>query len=212
MYCKDVIGMQRRMILASGSPRRIELMKWICKEYDVITADVDETPLPQELPQELVRRLSFSKARKVFRQTQGPRVVIGADTVVALGSEILGKPVDADHAREMLQKLSGSHHKIYTGVAILWDDPCAQEQMGCVRFVEDPGVEFYPLSKEEIDQYVQTGEPFGKAGAYAIQMQGGLFVRRIEGDYNGIVGFPVSRIYHILRDKGLIDGFPMEQL
>lgn len=204
--------MERKMILASGSPRRIELMKWITNAYDVVMADIDESPVIGEKPDELVYRLAFLKAKKVFEETmdKGPRIVIGADTVVALEDQILGKPVNADHARQMLRNLSGSHHCVYTGVAILWDDFSGKVGMNQERFVEASQVEFYQISDEEIDRYISTGEPFGKAGAYAIQMQGGLFVKAITGDYSNIVGFPVSRIYHTMRGRGLIDGFPVK--
>lgn len=202
------------MILASGSPRRIELMKWLSEEYDVITADIDETPLAGETPSQLVYRLAFLKAKKVFEETveKGPRIVLGADTVVALGEKILGKPADAADARRMLRALSGSRHSVYTGVAILWDQPSVPEMMEQERFLEESRVSFYPVSDEEIERYIASGEPFGKAGAYAIQLQGGLFVDTIEGNYSNIVGFPVSRIYHIMHGKGLIDGFPGRQL
>ena len=217
MYCngrKSEKDMERKLILASGSPRRIELMKRLADAYDVITADIDESPVCGEKPDELVYRLSFLKARKVFEETAdcGPRIVIGADTVVALGDQVLGKPADASDARRMLRALSGSCHHVYTGVAILWDDPGAEESIGRERLVEASEVEFYPVTEEEIDRYIASGEPFGKAGAYAIQLMGGLFVRSIRGDYSNIVGFPVSRIYHTMRHRGLIGDFPVEEL
>ena len=195
------------MILASGSPRRQELIKKICDAYDVITADIDESSVPGEKPGELVYRLSYLKAKKVFEETapKGARIVIGADTVVALEDQILGKPAEREDACRMLRTLSGSHHQVYTGVAILWDEGGEMRQ---ARFTEVSQVEFYPLSEEEIAAYVASGEPDDKAGAYAIQMQGGLFVKSISGDYSNIVGFPISRIYHTMKDAGLLGGFP----
>ena len=202
MYCngrKSEKDMERKLILASGSPRRIELMKRLADAYDVITADIDESPVCGEKPDELVYRLSFLKARKVFEETAdcGPRIVIGADTVVALGDQVLGKPADASDARRMLRALSGSCHHVYTGVAILWDDPGAEESIGRERLVEASEVEFYPVTEEEIDRYIASGEPFGKAGAYGIQGPAALFVEGIVGDYNNIFGLPAA---HVMRE------------
>ncbi len=189
--------MQRSIILASGSPRRKELLKEICKDFVVITSLFEETIFPGELPETLVKRLSMGKAEDVWDCTKGDRIVIGADTVVALDGEIMGKPFDATDARRMLKKLSGKIHQVYTGVAVLWDG-------GKDSFVNMSQVEFYPLSEEEIDAYIDSGEPFGKAGAYAIQLKGKLFVKSISGDYSNIVGFPVAEVYHRMSRLGLL--------
>ena len=201
--------MNRPMILASGSPRRQELIKKICDEYTVITADIDESSVPGEKPGELVYRLSYLKAKKVFEETShlGARIVIGADTVVALEDQILGKPADRADASRMLHELSGSHHQVYTGVAILWDEG---GEMRSARFTETTQVDFWELTEEEIEQYIDSHEPDDKAGAYAIQMQGGLFVKGISGDYSNVLGFPISRIYHTMKDAGLLGGFPVK--
>jgi septum formation protein len=188
---------QRSIILASGSPRRKELLKEICKDFVVITSLFEETIFPGELPETLVKRLSMGKAEDVWDCTKGDRIVIGADTVVALDGEIMGKPFDATDARRMLKKLSGKIHQVYTGVAVLWDG-------GKDSFVNMSQVEFYPLSEEEIDAYIDSGEPFGKAGAYAIQLKGKLFVKSISGDYSNIVGFPVAEVYHRMSRLGLL--------
>ncbi len=189
--------MQRSIILASGSPRRKELLKEICKDFVVITSLFEETIFPGELPETLVKRLSMGKAEDVWDCTKGDRIVIGADTVVALDGEVMGKPFDATDARRMLKKLSGKIHQVYTGVAVLWDG-------GKDSFVNMSQVEFYPLSEEEIDAYIDSGEPFGKAGAYAIQLKGKLFVKSISGDYSNIVGFPVAEVYHRMSRLGLL--------
>lgn len=163
----------------------------------VITSLFEETIFPGELPETLVKRLSMGKAEDVWSCTKGDRIVIGADTVVALDGEIMGKPFDATDARRMLKKLSGKIHQVYTGVTILWDG-------GKDSFVNMSQVEFYPLSEEEIDAYIDSGEPFGKAGAYAIQLKGKLFVKSISGDYSNIVGFPVAEVYHRMSRLGLL--------
>lgn len=189
--------MQRSIILASGSPRRRELLKEICRDFVVITSEFDEMIFPGESPEALVKRLSMGKAEDVWNCTKGDRVVIGADTVVALDGEIMGKPSDAGDARRMLKKLSGNTHQVYTGVAVLWDG-------GRDSFVSISQVEFYPLSDGEIDSYIASEEPFGKAGAYAIQLGGKLFVRSITGDYSNIVGFPVAEAYRRMSRLGLL--------
>lgn len=163
----------------------------------VITSLFEETIFPGELPETLVKRLSMGKAEDVWDCTKGDRIVIGADTVVALDGEVMGKPFDATDARRMLKKLSGKIHQVYTGVAVLWDG-------GKDSFVNMSQVEFYPLSEEEIDAYIDSGEPFGKAGAYAIQLKGKLFVKSISGDYSNIVGFPVAEVYHRMSRLGLL--------
>ncbi len=193
--------MERPVILASGSPRRKELLKDICPEFTVITAGIDERTFPGESPEELVRRLSLEKAEEVWNRTAAEgsngRIVIGADTVVALEGEIMGKPAGEEDARRMLSKLSGRQHQVFTGVAILWEG--GKESFSCASQVE-----FYPLTGEEIDDYIASGEPFGKAGAYAIQFRGKLFVKGISGDYSNIVGFPAAQVYRRLIRNGLL--------
>lgn len=203
--------MNRSMILASGSPRRQELIKMICSAYDVITADIDESAIPGEKPTELVYRLAYLKAKKVFEQTaeRKNRIVIGADTIVALGDEILGKPVDRADASRMLHTLSGSHHEVTTGVAILWDEDGEMKER---RFTETTQIFFREITDEEIERYIASGETDDKAGAYAIQMQGGLFVTGISGDYSNVVGFPITKIYLTMREAGLLDAFPVREL
>ena len=191
--------MEHRIILASGSPRRKELLGEICPAFTVITADIDERPFPGESPEALVGRLSQSKAEEVWRQTEdlGERVVIGADTVVALEGEIMGKPAGPEDARRMLRRLSGRVHQVFTGTAVLWEG-------GRDCFTTASQVEFYPLTDGEIEGYIASGEPFGKAGAYAIQLGGKLFVREIHGDYSNIVGLPVARLCRRMTAHGLL--------
>lgn len=173
------------VILASGSPRRKELIKLLYDEYEVRVSDADETVGEGLSPAEVVTELAFRKAMAV--PCEPSDILISADTVVAFGDVILGKPSDRENAAEMLRMLSGRKHGVYTGVCI--------RHGGNVRsFYEKTDVEFYELSEEEILAYVATGECDDKAGAYGIQGKGGLLVRGISGDYNNVVGFPVARI------------------
>ena len=172
------------MILASASPRRKHLMEVMGLEFAVVPAQVDEAPRVNEGPQSLVRRLAVTKAVTVGENNPAS-LVIGADTVVALGRVILGKPRDENHARSMLQMLSGNRHEIYTGVSV-WQ---GNRGRGLVA-VDVAHVTFRSLSISEIDAYVKTGEPMDKAGSYAIQGGAGLFVESYEGDLETVIGLP----------------------
>lgn len=172
------------MILASASPRRRHLMESMSLQFLVVPAAVDESPRRGERPDALVRRLAVTKAVSVG-QRYPDELIIGADTVVALGREILGKPRDADHARSMLQRLSGKRHEIYTGVAV-WQDGKGRGRAS----VDVARVTFRMLSTEEIDSYIATGESMDKAGAYAIQGGAGAFVESYEGDLETVIGLP----------------------
>ena len=177
------------IILASKSPRRQELIKLITNDYRVETADVDET-LPQGItPAEAVMYLSGIKASAIHAESD---TVIGADTVVAVDGTILGKPKSTDHAREMLTLLSGRWHSVFTGVTMIKNN--RKES-----FFGETRVKFFPLTEEDINEYVATGEPMDKAGAYGIQGYGSLLVERIDGDYFNVVGLPVSRLNRELR-------------
>ena len=185
-----------RMILASGSPRRRELLTQAGYEYEVITSDVSEdTDVMQ--PKDMVMQLASRKAFDVFEKEKGTGklIVIGADTVVSLNNRILGKPYDFDDAYNTLNSLSGQTHHVYTGVAIIYFDG---KEVHSNIFYERTEVEFYLMTHEEIVWYLSTGEPFDKAGSYGIQGKGGIFVKGIKGDYNNVVGLPLSRIYHEL--------------
>lgn len=172
------------IILASQSPRRKELLKLCGFDFEIKPADADET-LPDGItPREAVCQLSKIKARAV---NDNENIIIGADTVVALGNEILGKPLDEEDAFLMLKKLSGKIHSVFTGVTLIKKD---KE----ITFAEETKVEFYPLTDEEIKDYIKTKEPMDKAGAYGIQGFGGLLVKSISGDYNNVVGLPVAKL------------------
>ncbi len=182
-----------KLVLASGSPRRAELLRAAGIDFTVEVADVDETPHEGEAPAAYVARLALAKAA-VIAQRRGPgHRVLGADTTVVIQNQIIAKPVDAEDARRMLQQLSGQWHEVLTGIALVEDDEERTE-------VETTRVEFAPLTPAEIDWYVATGEPMDKAGAYGIQGYASRFIERIEGSYANVVGLPVHRVYRLLRE------------
>lgn len=188
-----------KLILASASPRRAEILRNAGFDFDVVPAHPDESLRPDEAATDYVRRLAEEKARTVARQLAKDAVgefsfIIGADTVVVIGNEILGKPSSPANAREMLSRLSGKTHEVYTGLSVLVGNGIAHTA------VEKTRVTFQPLSEEEIEDYIATGEPFDKAGAYAIQGRGGKFISRIEGCYFNVMGLPLARLYAVLRD------------
>lgn len=184
-----------KIILASASPRRKELLEQLGLEFEIRVSDVEEI-VTENIPSKVVEELSAMKAEAVFRQTAGDVLVIGADTVVALDDKILGKPVDEKDAKDMLNSLQAREHFVYTGVTL-----CTRkgEQEQKESFSEGTQVTFYPMTEEEIDWYVNTKEPMDKAGAYGIQGIGGRFVERINGDYNNVVGLPIAGLYQELK-------------
>lgn len=190
------------IILASNSPRRRELLAQIGLAFTVAPADVDESVLPGESPVSCVERLAQDKARAAAKRA-GKGIVIAADTIVAAGGAILGKPADAEDARRMLTELSGREHEVVTGLAVM---DAASEQ--CVTRTSITKVWFRDLSDREIASYVATGEPLDKAGAYGIQGRGALLVERIEGCYSNVVGLPLSLLGEMLREFGV---YPVQE-
>ena len=186
-----------KLILASASPRRAELLRDAGMPFIVISSAVDETPFPGEPPQDHVLRLANAKAELVAARAIGPAIVIAADTIVLLEGHILGKPRSSDDARHMLEKLSGRTHSVLTGVALI-RLPDAESR----TFVETTQVHFARLSSEEISRYLATGEPHDKAGAYAIQGRAGRYILRIEGCFFNVVGLPLARLQHALTELG----------
>lgn len=180
-----------KIILASGSPRRRELMQMVGYQFDVVVADIDETiDCNNDLVKE-IEKLSFRKANAVFVE-HSDNIVIGSDTIVKIDNEVLGKPKSIMDAKLMLHKLSNRTHQVVTAVTILSKDK--QETFSCIT-----DVTFYELSDEEIDEYVNSVEPLDKAGAYAIQGRGSEFVKSINGDYYTVVGLPIAEVYHRLK-------------
>jgi septum formation protein len=189
-----------RLVLASASPRRAELLRAAGIDFEVIAAAVDETMDPEEWPEGYVRRLAMTKAEAVSAQA-GERPILAADTVVIVEGQILGKPVDADDARRMLRLLAGRQHIVLTAVCLL--SPASETARRQVS-VERTTVKFAPLSDEEIDWYVANGEPLDKAGAYAVQGLASRFVTCIEGSYSNVVGLPVALVYGLCTRAGLL--------
>ena len=187
-----------KLILASASPRRRELLSQVGMAFTVLPADIDERRRAAEAPRDYVVRLSQSKAEHVARQ-HPDAWVLGADTIVVIGDCILGKPEDAADAAAMLSSLSGRAHEVVTGVALTRHDQgyMASEVVGT-------RVYFHTLSEADIAAYLATPEPFDKAGAYAIQGLGGAFVERYEGCYTNVVGLPVQRAAAMLRRAGVL--------
>ncbi|MDX2044935.1 MAG: Maf family protein [Acidobacteriota bacterium] len=181
------------LVLASGSPRRSELLRAAGIEFTVRVADVDEKVLPNELPRDYVVRLSREKAQAVAADGE---IVLGADTTVVVLNEIIGKPVDAKDAERMLRLLSGKWHEVLTGVSLVKDGKTTSD-------VAVTRVKFAKLSDEEIGWYVANGEPMDKAGAYGIQGHASRFVERIEGSYSNVVGLPVQMVYRMIAEFGL---------
>ncbi|MDD6727743.1 MAG: Maf family protein [Eubacteriales bacterium] len=178
------------LVLASKSPRRRELLSLITPDFEIKTADADET-LPEGIsPDKAVEYLSKIKAEP-FKNDDD--IVIGADTVVAVDGKILGKPADRADAFSMLKALSGREHSVFTGVTVIKGSKAE-------TFSVETKVKFYPLTDEEIESYLDTGEPFDKAGGYGIQGKGALLVESICGDYFNVVGLPVSRLSRALKE------------
>lgn len=185
-----------RLYLASQSPRRAELLKQIGVAYELLAVDVDETPLENELPEAYVKRVAAAKSREGWQQLKRgqlkPLPVLGADTAVIYQGQILGKPRDRDHGLAMLSLLSGKTHQVMTALSYSYKG----KEWGALNVTE---VKFRAIPTAEIDQYWDTGEPIGKAGAYAIQGLGAVFVENIKGSYSAVVGLPLLETSQLLR-------------
>jgi septum formation protein len=188
----------QRLVLASASPRRAELLRSVGLDFDVVPADIDESVRPGESPATYVARLSAEKARVVAGQL-GPNVlVVAADTTVDVDGQILEKPLDEVDARRMLGLLSGRTHFVHTGVTVV--SPGYGDAVPCVEtIVVETAVEFVELTPATLEWYIATAEPFDKAGAYAIQGAGGALVRRVDGSVTNVIGLPLAETLELLR-------------
>jgi septum formation protein len=184
------------IVLASRSPRRVELLQRLVVDFAVVPADIDETPHPHEDPVAYVRRLALQKARAVYLASEATSVVVGADTTVDLNGDILGQPIDDDDARRMLQLLSGTTHRVHTGVAVVSN---RGEQVNVVS----SDVTFMPISPQMLAWYIGTGESAGKAGSYAIQGHGSALVAMASGSMSNIVGLPLAETAVLLASTGV---------
>jgi len=182
--------LREKLVLASGSPRRAEILDRAGWAHEIIVAGIDETVLPNEEPAAYVQRLARSKAEAVASRLE-EGLVLGADTTVVVANQILGQPVDETDARRMLRLLNAKWHEVLTGVAVVrvGGETRVGYQTTRVRFAE--------MTDKEIDWYIKTGEPFGKAGAYGIQGKAALFIEEIEGDFFNIMGLPIRLVYEL---------------
>lgn len=188
----------KKIILASASPRRKELLEQIGLSFQIEPARGEEH-ITSVIPREVVEELSYQKAMEVAQlHKEEDTLILGADTIVVYDNQIMGKPADEEEAKAMLRQLSGKTHCVFTGVtAVLWEN----KEKTVRTFSEKTEVTFYPMSEEEIMFYVKTREPMDKAGAYGIQGIGAKYIQAICGDYNNVVGLPVARLYQeVLRE------------
>lgn len=189
-----------KIILASASPRRRELLTQMGLSFEVIPSGKEEV-ITKTVPSEVVMELAEQKAADVTESAGEDTLVIGADTVVVFRDQILGKPADEEEARDMLRQLSGQTHQVYTGVCLIW------RKKGETRtkvFYESTDVTFYEMSPEEIDAYVASKDPMDKAGAYGIQSGCAIYIQGIRGDYNNVVGLPIARLYQEMKLAGIL--------
>ena len=186
--------MNKALVLASASPRRKDLLTQMGFEFDIIVSDVEESIGPGLQPHEAVEALALSKAMEVSTKIK-EGLVIGADTIVVFENEILGKPSNEEEAKRMLTILSGQTHQVLTGIAVI-DVDSGQRKVTH----EKTKVEFRLINVQEIENYIKTGEPMGKAGSYAIQGQGALFVQKITGCYFNVVGLPIYKLGTVLKE------------
>jgi septum formation protein len=191
-----------KLILASSSPRRREILKKLCLPFIVRKSKINELRNPNEDPKEYVLRIAHEKAYKIAKKDDS-HVVIGADTIVVINGEVLGKPKDENSAKIMLNKLSGKKHKVLTGLCVL-----NLKNQKILKRVVESFVVIKELSLKEISNYVATGEPLDKAGSYAIQGIGAFLVREIYGSYSNVVGLPVCELIEMLLKIEAIKSFP----
>ena len=187
--------MRKKIILASASPRRKELLSQIGITFEIIKAEKEEH-ITSSIPTEVVKELSMQKAKEVAAKCDGS-IIIGADTIVAMEGQILGKPKDRADAMRMLRLLQGKKHQVITGVTVLLGSTKTRS------FAEVTDVSLYPMTDAQIERYIATKEPMDKAGAYGIQGRFAAYVRGIEGDYNNVVGLPIGRLYQEVLSAGI---------
>jgi len=190
-----LLKLEKKLILASASPRRHKLLKQLGFDFEVLVSNIDETNHSDLSPESHVKVLAFEKARHVADAVKVPAIILGSDTIVVLDGEVLNKPVDAQDAERILKKLSGRTHKVFTGIALI-DLPSNNYK---TEFQETE-VTFRSLTEEEIKAYISTGSPMDKAGAYGIQDDfGAVFVSKVNGCYYNIVGLPLEMLYSSLK-------------
>ena len=179
-----------KLVLASGSPRRAEILNSVGWDFEKVIPDVDESVVEGESPEDYVQRLAVEKALAVS-SSRGDHMVLAADTTVVIDGEIIGKPTDLDDARRMIARLAGNWHQVLTGIAVARNGPVKVD-------IQTTRVKFAAMSEAEIDFLVEMGDPLDKAGGYAVQAQAALFIEGIEGDYWNVVGLPISLVYRLV--------------
>jgi len=192
------MNMQASFILASASPRRRELLGALISDFEIIPSDIDEKPLDGESPEAHVLRLSSEKALEVSRENPG-RWILGADTVVIIDGKILGKPDTPGEAERMLGMLSGRTHRVITGFAIMKGDEGVT-----VNDTVESSVIFKDISRDEMDWYIRTSEPYDKAGGYAVQGKASFFIKEIRGSYTNVIGLPLCEVVTALKEAGAL--------
>ncbi len=190
----------KEFVLASASPRRKELLNQIGIKFRTCTSKKEEEIL-RNMPEDIVKDLSYTKARDVYERGNRDAVVIGADTIVVADEKVLGKPKDEEEAFEMIKMLQGDVHQVYTGVSLIWQQ---NNNTHVSSFVAMTEVELYYMSDEEIRKYIATSEPYDKAGGYAIQGYFARYVKQIKGDYNNVVGLPIGKLYQVMNSLNLL--------
>ena len=194
-----------KIVLASNSPRRKEILEQVGISFEIISSNCDETTNVTD-PIELVEEISLRKAEAVARILDGPAIVIGADTVVAHDGKVLGKPKDEQDAKKMLFGLQNSSHEVFTGVTVILKNIKIKNEIIAykkITFADVSKVIVLPMTNNQIDRYIATKEPMDKAGAYAIQGKFAIYIKEIIGDYYNIVGLPISKLYQTLINEGI---------
>lgn len=190
----------KEFVLASASPRRKELLTQIGIKFRTCVSKKDEEILRNH-PEDIVKDISYTKARDVFERGNRDAIVIGADTIVVFEEKVLGKPKDEEEAYRMIKMLQGNTHQVYTGVSVIWQQ---NNDTHVSSFVAMTEVELYYMNEGEIRSYIATKEPYDKAGGYAIQGYFARYVKQITGDYNNVVGLPIGKLYQILNSLNLL--------
>ena len=189
----------KKVILASASPRRKEILEQVGVGFDIVPSTSEEV-ISKNNPKDIVEELADQKAYEVFSKLDNQGIVIGADTIVVLNNSIMGKPKDEDDAFNMLNSLQNNTHKVYTGVCVYINENNETKKL---LFFEETSVTMYPMTKEQILDYIKTKEPMDKAGAYGIQGKSAIYIKKIDGDYNTVVGLPIARLYNELLKLGI---------
>ena len=192
-----------KVVLASNSPRRKEILAQVGIEFVVVPSDKEEV-ITKENPVDVVKELSRMKAADVAEKVADQAIIIGADTIVVKDGQILGKPKDTEDAKQTLTMLQNGAHSVYTGVTVLVKTRSEEGyDIKEIQFAEETKVNLYPMTEEQITEYIDTKEPMDKAGSYAIQGRFAVYIRGIEGDYYNVVGFPIARFYQELKKAGI---------